>query len=297
MAKLVVQLSGGLGNQMFQYAAARAFALRAQSELVLDTWSGFVRDTQYRRQYELDSLPVQARPAKPVERVPFWMERLAMKYAGFPSGGIASRIYGMSVYETKLEFMPGVFELRSRRNCWMSGYWQSSRYFSGCERIMRMELMPPPPAEGRFLDLGRKMRALNSVALGVRLYEESTSPEAHARDGRLKPIESINQAIRALVEREPSCHFFVFCTHRSPALSQLNLPGDVTMLTHDDGYEGTLQRLWLLAQCRHHIMTNSSYYWWGAWLSGHAYSAGEQVVYAADNFINKDSIPSQWIAF
>ena len=58
MTKLIVQLKGGLGKQMFQYASARSLALRQGLELVLDDWSGFVRDLQYRRHYELGALPI-----------------------------------------------------------------------------------------------------------------------------------------------------------------------------------------------------------------------------------------------
>ena len=75
------------------------------------------------------------------------------------------------------------------------------------------------------------------------------------------------------------------------------LPPDTSYVTHDNGYCGSVPRPWLLTQCRHHIMTNSSYYWWGAWLSRGVHGGTNQTVFAADNFINTDSYPPEWEQF
>ena len=76
-------------------------------------------------------------------------------------------------------------------------------------------------------------------------------------------------------------HFFIFCSHRSSLLDGLRLPGKVTYVTPDDGFEGTIEGLWLMTQCRHHIITNSSFYWWGAWLSSANYPSDGSEVFAA----------------
>jgi hypothetical protein len=159
--------------------------------------------------------------------------------------------------------------------------------------------MPPAPVRQRFLDMGRLMRESESVALGVRLYEESANPAAHARDGRVKTAGDINGAIARLRSQRPEARIFVFCTQRSPMLERLDLPESTVFVTHDDGYEGTLEGLWLLSQCRHHVFTNSSYYWWGAWLSQGVYTAAseDQRILAADNFMNRDTPCHGWGSF
>ena len=60
---IATRLMGGLGNQMFQYAAGRALAAAHSAELVLDTKTGFVRDRLFRRSYALDPFPIRAREA------------------------------------------------------------------------------------------------------------------------------------------------------------------------------------------------------------------------------------------
>jgi hypothetical protein len=110
-------------------------------------------------------------------------------------------------------------------------------------------------------------------------------------------VGEIRQAVARVRSHHPDARFFVFCTHRSPLLTELNLPENAVFVTHDDGYEGTLERLWLLTQCRHHIFTNSSYYWWGAWLSSVVRGSEGQCVLAADNFINPDGLCPEWERF
>jgi hypothetical protein len=177
------------------------------------------------------------------------------------------------------------------------GYWQSPRYFEDIATSLQLELMPPAPAAANFRALGEELARSESVALGVRLYEESSNPGYHAFGGTLKGIPEIRSAIERLRSARPAARFYVFCTHRAPLLEQLQLPADTVFVTHDDGYSGTLERLWLLSRCQHHLFTNSSYYWWGAWLSGAVRSSEGQQIIAADNFINRDGLCAAWQRF
>ena len=297
MVRIVVQLTGGVGNQLFQYATARALTLRCGGELVLDTWSGFVRDYQYRRQYELDAFPLQSRPANALERVPFWLYRLENRISPQPRTLFQRKIYGNFIVESQREYLSEIGKYQPASSCWMTGYWQSPKYFQDYNSIILKELTPPLPKNDKFIKLGAEMQQRPSVSLGIRLYEESNNPTGHARDGKLKTPSDINGAIDSLIAQIPDPHFYVFCTHRSPLFSELHLPANTTFVTHDDGFEGALERLWLLSQCRHHLMTNSSFYWWGAWLSQMVYNQKEQIVLAANNFINQDSLLPQWQQF
>jgi hypothetical protein len=299
MKRVYVYLNGGLGNQMFQYATARSLALRKGAELVMDTWSGFVRDYQYRRHYELDGLPIQSRSATALERLPVWLYRAETKLLGQNFDVIQQRFYGTFFYENEFRYLDVFENFDINSTVWLMGYWQSPLYFLDYADTLRSELMPSLPSQEQFLNLGKSLRETESVAIGIRLYEESLNPAAHARDGRMKTMTEVNSAIQRLKVRHADARFFVFCTHHSPMLEELNLPENTVFVTHEDGYEGTLDRLWLLAQCKHHIFTNSSYYWWGAWLSSGNYSKNTdaQHIYAADNFINQDGLCHGWETF
>jgi len=298
MKRLTVYLNGGLGNQMFQYAAGRAVALRNGADLVLDTWSGFCRDFQYRRQYELGIMPVQGRQAVARERLPIWLYRLENKLHNPPLDTYQKRIYGQFLVEQESRFIPEILDTSIGEKAWMVGYWQSPLYFEQYAATLQLELTPPAPAASKFLELGAAMRAIDSVALGVRLYEESPSdPAVLEREGKTKSTADINLAIERMREQRPNAKFFVFCTHRAQALLELKLPENTVFATRDDGYDGTVQMLWLLSQCRHHIITNSSFYWWGAWLSQSFHRHEKQFIIAAENFVNKDSVCANWEKF
>jgi hypothetical protein len=89
--------------------------------------------------------------------------------------------------------------------------------------------------------------------------------------------------------REPK--FFVFSTFVERVRS-LRMPGEGCYLGHDNGYVGSIARLWLISRCRHHIISNSSFYWWGAWLAEREHP--DCTVLACDQFPNGRSVPSRW---
>jgi hypothetical protein len=157
--------------------------------------------------------------------------------------------------------------------------------------------MPPQPTDARFRALGEELQRSESVALGVRLYEECANPAFHAFGGSLKSIPEIRSAIERLRSARPAARFYVFCTHRAPLLEQLPLPADTVLVTPNDGYGDTINTMWLLSRCQHHIFTNGSYYWWGAWLSAAVRGGEAQRILAADNFINRDGLCAAWERF
>ena len=163
--------------------------------------------------------------------------------------------------------------------------------------MIRKELTPPPPVRPEARHIGQCMRREESVAVGIRLYEESANPEKYARTGRLKTPQEIRQIIEAVRSWRPDAIFYVFCTHRAPLLQQLDLPKSTVWLTQEEGFSDSLESLWLMTNCRHHIITNSTFYWWGAWLSGGTHKDADQRIWAADNFANKDAPSTSWELF
>lgn len=285
---VTVELKGGLGNQLFQYAAGRALALRAGARLVLDTKSGFARDRVYRRSYELDGFPIVADMAALARRLRFVLERARGKLAG-RAGEVVRRPWGLMVRDPVSRF---VALPAAGRDVWLDGHWQDERYFADAADLIARECCPPRPEDRRFRDLAAEIAACNSIAVGVRRFEEV--PGADKRGvGGLTSDEFYRAAARHVAARVENPVFYVFSTRRTPDLEALELPGDREFITHDDGYVGSVARLWLIAQCRHHILSNSSFYWWAAWLAEHR--RPDTIVVASDLFANPATVPPRWI--
>ena len=294
---IFVHLEGGLGNQLFQYAAGRALAASLNAEIHIDSATGFLFDYRYRRKFELSRFSIATPKASVYQRLPF----LILRCSGINLFSIARRLLQEELpyfyLEPSFEYSPPPVTLHSLRSVWMSGYWQCELYFKRYEEIIRTELDPPIPSKVYLRSLGERMRRQNSVAVGIRLYEESNNPNAHCRDGRVKTPGEVSMAIERLQSMHENLHFYVFCTHKASFISELRLPTNTIILTPNMGYSDATDTLWLLSQCRHHILTNSSLYWWGAWLSSSNHEASNQTIMAADNFINQDSLCSHWLPF
>lgn len=276
---------------MFEYAASRAIALRNDAELRLDPWSGFVRDRVFRRTFVLDALPIQARRAGRLGRLPFWYERIVERYRGAPTQTISSRPWGLSVRELAQTFYPEVADLKSRRSMWLYGHWQSEAYFADCRDRIAAELSPPAPSDDAFRRMGALIDSTNAVAIGVRLYEEMPGA-SKAVVGGLTDMEFYVRSAAAMATVVPNPVFFVFSSTLSSFVRDISLPGPAHYVTSDNGFEDAIGSLWLMAQCKHHVIANSSLYWWGAWLAEQR-RPGTRII-ASGRFTNPATIPPRW---
>ena len=208
------------------------------------------------------------------------------------------RWYGTFLSDDNQCFYPELFE-QAREGAYLMGYYQSPLYFEGMADQIRQELMPPTPTDQRFLELGARLRSQPTVAVGIRLYEESKDPAVHARQGRQKSMAEIRAALEGLRQRHPGLKVALFCTHRAKCLEELCLPHDTAFVTHEEFFQDAVPSLWLLTQCRHHLFNNSSFYWWGAWLSAvhHGGPKAGQGILSADNFCNLRAYGKNWVLY
>lgn len=259
--KLIARIKGGLGNQLFCYAAARRVALAHDLELIIDDVTGFVRDHTYQRRYGLGAFSIPCRTAAPWERMaPFERGRRAMAKLIARSRPFQNRAY---VEEEGSGFDPRLMALKSRRSRYLDGLWQDERYFAAIEDALRADLqltLSPDPANRA---MAQRISACSSVALHVRFFE---SPTAGA-DGRNVGKRYYRQAIDQIEASMDSPHYFVFSDDVAAAMRKLALPeGRFTPVVHNRGEEGAIFDFWLMSQCRNVIMANSTFSWWAAWL-------------------------------
>jgi hypothetical protein len=262
---IVVKLMGGLGNQMFQYAAARRLALRHGTSVAVDlSYFQHCPEGDTPRRYELGKLCVQARIATPLEAAELSGLDLT---ASMRLKMMGRRLLGNSLTRSFYPEAPDRFcheVLDLPDNVYLYGYWQSVDYFADVADILRTELQVRTAPEGRNLELSAQICATESVAVHFRCGDYVSSAKTAAFHGALAE-NYYQRAVEELSRRVVNPHFYVFSDDPDWVRRSITFSVPTTIIDHnppDQGHED----LRLISLCRHAIIANSSFSWWGAWL-------------------------------
>ena len=290
---VIVKLTGGLGNQLFQYSAARAIAHRNNQRLAFDV-SYYAEDQS--RTYKLSHFSIYGSLISP-HQLAFLTGRGTRGVRKYLSRAARLIVPGLEhrVVEAR-SFRIDESIAKSTGNIYMVGFWQSEKYFKDTEGLLRGELalkLPPDKANAAVLE---SIVGANSVSLHVRRGDSVSDPHARRLMGVL-PLDYYRRAIETLgqITREP--HFFVFSDDMAWVRANIQINGPVTYVTHN-GVNQDYADLRLMANCHHHIIANSSFSWWGAWLCSYP---GKTVIAPRTWFSDvrwdaSDLIPESWIS-
>jgi hypothetical protein len=298
---IVVQLTGGLGNQLFQYAFARHLAHLNHSDLLLDTTQVESRsDPAHRRKFKLGHFRIPS----PVVR---WDSPLGFSFkteAGRFSRGPVSRLarllgrtrHLVELSEPHFHFDPEA--LRRRGDFYVTTYWQSHRYFDAISSIIRSDLSLREPLNQQHEPLKSQILSTpGSVALIVRRGDFANHPH-HSKFHGCCSLDYYRQAQSIINSQVPNPHYFVFSDDVPWVRENMELDGPVTYMDQPyDHLEYDYVDMHLIGCCRHHVIANSTFGWWGAWLA----SNRDGVVIAPKRWFldssihTHDVVPSQWI--
>jgi hypothetical protein len=284
---IVTKLSGGLGNQLFQYAAGRALAHHHQTELVLDL-SDFnnipIGNTP--RIFQLDKYPIIARVASPEEvpKLRVYQGRFLRRIPFLP------RPWQHAI-EPHFQYNPNFIHLPN--NAYLDGYWQSYLYFEKIAFLIRSELQPLQSPGVKNQELLEAMARSNSVALHIRRGDYVSNAKAAIHHG-VCSLDYYRAAIFNIAENVSSPHFYIFSDDLRWAKTNLEIDFPVNYIGHNVG-DQAFQDLRLISHCKHQIIANSSFSWWGAWLNPNP----EKVVIGPKKWflVNKESstlFPPEW---
>jgi hypothetical protein len=269
MIKIIPRIFGGLGNQLFIYATARRLALVSDAELVLDAVSGFTHDKVYSRNYQLDHFTIPCRKASAAERLePFGRLRRKVLHRWNQRLPFEQRRYLM---QEQIDFDPRLLQFKPQGTVYLEGYWQSEKYFKDVEITIRQDLQITPPSDAANLAMAERIQSSTAVAVHVRFFDE---PQATAINNA--PDDYYTRAVRMMEQLVPEAHYFIFSDQPDAARARVSLPdARVTLVAHNAGDENAYADLWLMTQCQHFIVANSTFSWWGAWL---AENPGKKVI-------------------
>ncbi len=288
---IIVQLTGGLGNQLFQYAMGRSLSVRLNTEFKID--KSFFKDYEW-HDYSLDPFNLKCGEAD-ADEIDIILKRRAVKTERIITK-LTGRLTGV-ITENSLLYDPKYKKITSP--AYLKGYWQCAKYFDDTESVIRQDLQIKIPPSLENSGILKRISETNSVSLHIRRGNYVNVAEVNSVHGTCS-MDYYQEALRYIKQRVANPVFYVFSD--DIAWAKANLTGndnfvfiDVNDAAHD--YED----LRLMQHCKHHIIANSTFSWWGAWLN----TSSEKIVIApskwfADEEKNKTAsaiIPDNWVRF
>jgi len=272
--EVVCRLQGGLGNQLFQFAASYSLAVRLNAEIIFDT-SGYP-DQVFGRELELTKFALGHQ-----ENVKF--EVLKKQYQDH-----------RSVTEDHVRrFDPSMWKSLSESTL-LHGYFQSEKYFENLHSKITDLIRLTHSCDRLQAAFEQILSVENPVALHVRRGDYVTNPVV-ARKRSVCDLGYYKRAVDRLNSVVPNATVFAFSDDRIWVEKQLSKDLNIVLL---DEFS-TVADLMLMASCKHFIIANSTYSWWGAWLG----EKKDSVIVAPSRWFSEpslernaiDVVPTRWI--
>ncbi len=291
---IITRLCGGLGNQMFQYAAARRLAEKHRTELKLDLsfFSMELDKDTTPRAYALDIFKTIQTAATPWERFKLYphsknrhKNMVLTRLIRF--GLIKDRRYA----EKHCNFDPAVLHLTGRTM--LDGYFQSEKYFKDIEEIIRREFTLKSPLSAKAAAIQKQIKETESVSLHVRRGDYITNKAAGQFHGMCY-ADYYQRAIAIIKEKIKHPHFYIFSDDPKWVKENIHIPNPHTYIA--DHTDKDYEELILMAHCKHNIIANSSFSWWGAWLNNppHKIVIAPTRWFTDEKIDTSDLIPKSW---
>ena len=288
---VIVKLMGGLGNQMFQYAAAKALSVRHEVTLKVDL--SFLNDRSTRenftfREYELNCFDNSIQIATTKE----------LSIFNPPNNIISSlkSVLGISMpiryYENTFKYNESFSELPNE--ILLEGYFQSEKYFIQIRSLLLQDFKWRSPATGVNLSLIEKIKSTNSVSIHIRRGDFAENKVINSIHG-LCDISYYKRAISHINLKMENVFFFIFSDDINWAKKEIGITSNVVYVDHNIGKESYWD-MRLMSYCKHNIIANSSFSWWAGWLNENQ----SKIVCAPEKWFNNenmdtsDLIPRSW---
>ncbi len=258
---IIVRLTGGLGNQLFQYAMGRKLALNHKTELILE--NSFYVNTPRKatpRKYELHNFSIKARCTTSEERARlfFYTNSITKRVKKFfPSLGRFYFFAEQQLHKKNYLHLP--------RETFLDGYWQSEFFFLDIKKEIIEDFKIIPAMSARDIETASKITSTNSISLHIRRGDYVSHASANSTHGfcgldyYMKSISYIEQCTEKPV-------FFIFSDDIEWTSKNLKINHPHFYVDHNNS-DTAFQDLRLMSMCKHNVIANSSFSWWGAWLN------------------------------
>jgi len=282
---IAINLRGGLGNQMFQYAAGLSLAKKNNSELLMDTsWFENIDPKDTVRKYELDCFLLDQNIVDKVDiELTGEMNRL-----GLVLNRIKKSNYFTEYVEASTIFDKKFYSLKG--NVYLIGYFQSEKYFIDIRKDLLKQFKFKNKTNSKNKKIIEETKKTNSVSIHIRRGDYVSNKNASNFHG-LQGMNYYKKALRVIDSKIKDPRYFVFSDDIDWCKKNLAIKNTI-FVSNKKGSED----LRIMASCKHNIIANSSFSWWGAWLGEN----DDKVVISPKSWFksreadSSDIIPSRW---
>lgn len=288
---IISRITSGLGNQLFQYATARQLALKNHTGLYLDlSYYRYQYETDTPRNFKLDQFSI---PYRELQDSVFQYLSKATKL--LPNRSLPPLC--LFLKEKHFHFDESV--VRARAGCLiLEGFWQSERYFRESADTIRRELTLTKTPSAEFKRYEALIRTTQTpVSIHVRRGDYVNHPEFSQTFGFVG-IDYYTEALRRLSATLNEPVLYVFSDDKEWVRQHLPLP-ETAVYVENTGPDSDVADLVLMSRCSHHIIANSSFSWWGAWLNpkpDKLVITPKQWYKNQPTWNTKDLLPEAWLA-
>ncbi len=292
---IIVKLTGGLGNQLFQYAFARHLSIKHKVEIKFDVRElniESVQDKKVTRDFGLIHFNIKSSTASELELIPYQISKF-VKFIHLFCLSIGLKLKKNYVRELHFNFYKKA--LNAPENCYLDGYWQSEKYFEDCRTELLHDFSFVSELSSETKKIAEEIKAQNAVSIHVRRGDYISVPENQSLYVSCDE-QYYMSAMKKMVENQKELDFYVFSDEPEWFKANIKTDNKIHFVTHNSG-KNSFQDLYLMSLCKHNIIANSSFSWWGAWLNRNV----NKIVIAPKKWFKNDSkntsdlIPKSWI--
>tara|TARA_B100000989_G_C19468450_1_gene439511 strand:+ start:119 stop:1102 length:984 start_codon:yes stop_codon:yes gene_type:complete len=315
-------LTGGIGNQLFQYSFAKYVSTIQNRNLYFISKNFFIfnsisgRNKIFKKKNNLKAfgnkisllslLGIKTKNCSFFFNILYFIIPTLKKIKIIKSDSIYFFNYVLFIEKNK-GFDKNIFRkvlASENKNIILYGYWQSKKYFPENLKSIFPTFSPYMYLQKKFKNILDIIKEKNSVGICIRIYEDLPGNKINNNFnttvmGGIPNINYYKKAIKILKLELKEPTFFIFSSRNFTFLKELNLSNSDYFINNDNGFSGTVDNLLLMSRCKHLVISNSSYYWWAAFIgSKHNKELKVYRPYNKETEVSKiEYFPKDWIKF
>lgn len=284
--KIIVKIKGGMGNQMFQYAIGLSLYKKTGRNVVYDT-------SFYHQKHLIETGWPYA--LSHFRCNPVILEQKGIKHIYLHLLGKITRIFpnicSTYIRDSTIDKLESI--INKKRDIYLDGYWQNEKYFKKYEPEIKNKFIVTDNIDETNQYWINTINNTNSVCLHVRRGDYVSNPLANKFHGTCS-LEYYNSAVNYMNSHLSNPVYYVFSDDMKWVKENIPIDGQVCYMDHNDSSKN-YDDLRLMYSCKHFIIANSSFSWWGAWLSQNP----DKIVIAPKRWNNDavqpDIVPERWM--